>query len=222
MVRLLLSVVLVLIGTYAAAQGPNGVFLIAKPDLDDPNFRQTVVLVTQAEDYRTVGVVINRPGKRKLADIVSEDIDASAYKDDVYIGGPIMLRTLVAVFTAESAPLAPAFQVLRSLYMSMHPDNVKQLLASEGRRYRLYAGFSGWAPMQLKGEFDGEGWYVLPADADMVFRRDTSGLWDELIERVRARKTRAPGMEISPGFLLSTARVEKNLSLGPEAVGAWW
>jgi putative transcriptional regulator len=77
--------------------------------------------------------------------------------------------------------------------MTLHPDNVKMLLSSDDRRYRLYAGFSGWAPRQLESEFDREGWFVLPADADSVFRADTAGLWEELVERVRALKTRTPG-----------------------------
>ena len=43
------------------AEAPNAILLVAKPDLQDPNFRETVVLVTQAADASTVGVILNRP-----------------------------------------------------------------------------------------------------------------------------------------------------------------
>ena len=74
MTRLLAACVLALCGTLAAAQAPggaprpNGVFLIAKPELTDPNFIRTVVLVTQTEDFSTVGVIINRPTTLRLSD----------------------------------------------------------------------------------------------------------------------------------------------------------
>ena len=194
-VRALSAAVLLLCGALAAAQGqpqaqsagPNGVFLIARPGLADPNFARTVVLVTQAEDFSTVGVIINRPTTLRLSDFVADaQLETGKYRDPVFLGGPVMRQALVAVFQAEAPPAAPAFHVLRTLYMTMHTDNVKALLASDGRRYRLYAGFAGWSPRQLEGEFNREGWFVLPADEAIVFRADMNGLWEELVERAQA------------------------------------
>jgi putative transcriptional regulator len=196
MTRLLAACALLLCGTFAAAQGPgatgspNGGFLVAKPHLLDPNFSRTVVLVTQAEDFSTVGVIINRPTMLKLSDFISEGgVETGKYRDRVFLGGPVMRNALVAVFQSETPPAAPAFHVLRKLYLTMHPDNMKALLESTNRRYRLYAGFSGWAPRQLESEFDREGWFVLPADEEVVFRKDTDGIWEELMQRAQALKT---------------------------------
>ena len=200
--RWLAALVLLVAGAIAAAQdsgsgghpgGPNGVFLVAKPELVDPNFSRTVVLVTQTEDYSTVGVVINRPTVLKLADFVADPkLDTGKYRDRLYLGGPVMRNALIAVFQSDTRPEAAAFHVLRKLYITMHPDNMLMLLSSEDRRYRLYAGFSGWAPRQLESEFNREGWYVLPADEEVLFRKDMNGVWEEMVERVRALKTRAP------------------------------
>lgn len=196
--RRLAALVLLMWAASAAAQapspsGPNGVFLVAKPELADPNFARAVVLVTQTEDSSTVGVIINRPTVAKLADFVADPrIETAKYKDRLFLGGPVMRNALVAVFQSDERPGAPAFHVLRNLYLTMHPDNVTMLLSSADRRYRLYAGFAGWAPRQLAGEFEREGWFVLPADEDILFRKDTEGLWEEMLQRVRALKTRAP------------------------------
>jgi putative transcriptional regulator len=187
------------------AQGPNGVFLIAKPELADPNFARTVVLVTQTEDSSTVGVIINRPTVLKLAEFIADPkIETGKYKDRLYLGGPVMRNALIAVFQSEARPAAPAFHVLRKLYITMHPDNVTALLSSGDRRYRLYAGFAGWAPRQLESEFDREGWFVLPADEEVLFRADTAGVWEEMLRRVRALKTRAPG-DGSPDYIVKSA-----------------
>ena len=186
------------------ASRPNGIFLIAKPELADPNFRRTVVLATQTEDAQTIGVIINRPTRTKLPELLPDDPAAANYRDPVYSGGPVMQRVLISVFRSNTPPPAPAFQVRRDLYLSMHPDNLKLLLGTPGAQYRLYAGFSGWAPRQLESEFERDGWYVLQADPDIVFRKNTEGMWEELLQRALARKTktRSPAWErgLGPGY----------------------
>ena len=133
-----------------AQEAPNAILLVAKPGLADPNFRETVVLVTQALDGSTVGVILNRPLPRKH----------EKTGDTVYFGGPVMREVLVALYRSERPPDASAFHVLKGVYLTMHPVNIERLLAKRGRGYRLYAGFSGWAPGQLESELAREGWYV--------------------------------------------------------------
>jgi putative transcriptional regulator len=169
---------------------PNGALLVAQPGLLDPNFRQTVVLVTQRPDGSTVGVILNRPTQLELAPLVP-GMPAANYKDALYFGGPVMRRSVVAVFESAAPPASSAFHVLRNVYLSMHETNIARLLESGAARYRVYVGFSGWAPGQLESEFAREGWYVLPADPQVVFRRDTQGLWEELVARALGRQARA-------------------------------
>lgn len=187
-----------LAATLAQAQQPspaNGLFLVAKPGLVDPNFSRTVVLVTQTEDFRTVGVIVNRPTKIALSNFHSPDLAIGNYRQPVFFGGPVMRNALVAVFRSEAPPPAAAFHVLKNLYLTMHEQNVAALLADPQAKYRLFAGFSGWAPRQLESEMQREGWYVLPADEASVFREDTSSLWDELVARATGPKAMlTPGL----------------------------
>lgn len=193
MLRVLLLVLLGLLPAAAAAQQPappNSLLLIAKPTLLDPNFARTVVLVTQAEDASTVGVILNRPLQEKLQAFLPPDLSGENYKDRVYQGGPVMRRVILSVFRSATPPAAPAFPVLKGIYLTMHPVNIRALLADPAGQYRLYAGFSGWAPNQLQSEFMRDGWHVLPADAETVFRTDTGGMWEELLRRAtRPRPT---------------------------------
>ena len=170
---------------------PNGVFLVAKPGLPDPNFSETVVLVTQTEDASTVGVIINRPTTLELRQLLPGDEVAGNYRGAIFFGGPVMPQAVVALFRSESPPAAPAFHVLKDLYLTMHPDNIKALLANGDRQYRLYVGFAGWVPRQLAGEFEREGWHVAPADAETVFRDDLDELWEELVRRAEKRPVNA-------------------------------
>jgi putative transcriptional regulator len=158
---------------------PNSLLLVATPELGDPNFRQTVVLVTQAPDWSTVGVILNRP-----TDAKHEATGAALYE-----GGPVMRPVTLALFRSDTPPPAPAFRVLPEVYLSMHPENVEKL-APRSARFRLFAGFSGWAPGQLRAEIERDGWYLLPASEELLFRSDTSGLWRELLDTARRKKTR--------------------------------
>ena len=163
----------------AAAQQelpPNGLLLVAKPSLVDRNFTRSVVLVTQAPDYSTVGVILNRPTSVRYQG------------KPIWAGGPVMRQVVVALFRSEQAPENAAFHVLKNVYLSMHPQIVDALIADGKARYRLYSGFSGWAPRQLESEFGRDGWYVLPADEATIFREDMGGLWEELLARAAKPK----------------------------------
>ncbi len=186
-IRLLVAACLLAPGWIRAQQTlpANGLFLIAKPTLIDPNFARTVVLVTQTEDASTVGVIINRPTTLKLQQLLSRDLPTENYREPIFYGGPVMRRALVSLFRSDAVPEKAAFHVLKGVYLTMHQDNIEKLLMDPQARYRLYAGFSGWAPRQLESEFMRDGWHVLPADEATIFREKLDGLWEELLERAQ-------------------------------------
>jgi len=169
---------LTLLGAASALAQPNALLLVAKPGLADPNFSRSVVLVTPSDDGSTVGVILNRPaGKNSL-------------------GGPVMREVQIALFAADEPPRAAAFRVLPNVYLSMHPQIVLPLARMNGTnpRVRIFSGFAGWTPGQLAAEIDSGSWYVLRASEELLFRKDTTGMWEELLEKargVRARTRRA-------------------------------
>jgi len=164
---------------------PNGLFLIAKPALVDPNFRHSVVLVTQAPDGTTVGFIINRPSNRSLAQILPDSEVFKRFTEPLYIGGPVQREDLFAVFRTKEKPEG-ALNVLDDVAFALDPAVVEKLMHSPPARVRFFNGYAGWAPGQLAVELERGGWYVLNADADTVFRKDMDTLWEELIKRVRA------------------------------------
>ena len=168
---------------------PNGILLVARPGMPDPNFSETVVLVTWTEDQSTVGVVLNRPSVQRLVDIAPNWPGAADFKQQIYAGGPVMRQVLVAVFESENEPKARAFRALPHVYISMHPGNLEPLIARPPARMRLFAGFSGWAPQQLESEVDRGTWFMLRATEDVIFRKDTAGMWRELVEKAQGSRT---------------------------------
>jgi putative transcriptional regulator len=189
---LLLAALLAPVASAQTGDSANGLFLIASPGLADPNFRRSVVLVTQAADGSSVGFIVNRPGARSLAQILPENEVLKRFTEPLYLGGPVEAAGLFAVFRARDNPPG-ALRVLDDVSFALEPAVVEQLLHAPPQRVRFFNGYAGWAPGQLALELDRGGWFVLNADADSVFRQDMSTLWQELLLRVNAITASAPG-----------------------------
>jgi putative transcriptional regulator len=157
----------------------TAIVLVARPGLADPNFRETVIVVTRAPDASTVGVILNRPTKTR----------SDKFKQPLYAGGPVMQQVVLAMFEAAEPPNDAAFEVLPHVYLTMHPRNIDALANRPPKRVRLFSGFAGWAPRQLEDEVAGGSWYALPASEAVLFRQDTSGLWRELVDQASGART---------------------------------
>jgi putative transcriptional regulator len=167
-----------LLASPAGAQ-TSGIVLVAKPGLADPNFRETVIVITRAPEGSTVGVILNRPTPVRLA----------KFAQPLYFGGPVMQEAVLAMFAADEPPKDAAFEVLPHVYLTLHPRNIEALAARRGERVRLFSGFAGWAPRQLEAEIAEGSWYALRATEALLFRKDTSGLWRELVDQASGART---------------------------------
>jgi putative transcriptional regulator len=189
--RLLLAAALALAAHPALAQQPeHGFFLVAKPSLLDPNFERTVVLVANAPDGATLGVIINRPTEHSLANILPGNPTLAKFTEPLYFGGPVERVGLFAVFRAKESP-GESYPVGDDVHIALLPPTVEQLLLNPPAQVRFFSGYSGWAPGQLANELQRGDWWVFDADADTVFRKDTSTLWEELSSRARSITARA-------------------------------
>ena len=183
-----LALLLLFLAARAAAE-PGAIVLVAKPGLPDPNFSETVVLVTRGSEGNPIGVILNRPTKLRVRDIAPSFAGAENYTPPVYAGGPVMREVLVALYATSAPPAHAAFEVLPGVYLTLHPANIEALLAAPPERARIYAGFSGWAPEQLEAEIESGGWYVMRASEALLFRMDTTDMWSELVAKLGGART---------------------------------
>lgn len=175
---------------WAVAQEPplaNGVFLVAKPDLLDPNFQETVVLITEpAVGVGPLGVIVNRPFGARLSEVVPDAPKIPEQFDAIYGGGPVARNRLLFLVRTQQRP-ERSLRVLADVYLSGDPAILGQVERGELIAFRAYAGYSSWAPGQLQREILIGGWYVVQADAEIIFSSEPSTIWAELIRRVAAR-----------------------------------
>jgi len=185
-VRILIAAVLAAAAHVAVAQAPaGGFFLVAKPSILDSNFSRSVVLVTQSADGAILGVILNRPTKQSLAEILPGNERLARFTAPLHFGGPVEPAGLFAVFRG-TGDAGPSFQVIDDVRLALQPATVEQLLLKPPEALRLFVGYAGWAPGQLDGELARGDWWTVKADVDTIFRKNTDTLWDELSRRAQS------------------------------------
>lgn len=173
------------------AQPMKSILLVARKNLPDPFFRDSVVLVTRSGGSVPVGVIVNHPTDVPLSRVFS-DIERLRSRDEtLFFGGPVMPEQLLVVFRAAVPPTA-AIEVLDGVYMSLSRELLRGLLGRENpvEALRVFAGHAGWAPGQLESEVARGDWHLVTADARMVLEMEPEKLWKELERRASATTVR--------------------------------
>ena len=179
-------IALLAVAPLVQAQAPTkAVFLVARPGMPDPNFRETVVLVVQAEGGgEATGVIINRPSTHSLAELLPSE-RFEAFTEPIFFGGPVAQQGLFALFQSDKYS-GTAIPFLPGVWFAVLPDSVDALVGKPPARIRFFSGYSGWAPGQLQGELDRGDWLVVDADVKTPFLKDTKSLWQDMVRKARA------------------------------------
>ena len=182
----LLAVLLFLLSGAAAAQSRDeAIVLVAHPAFRDLEYRQTVLIAAPMPDGGHVGVILNRPTKRSLGSLFPEHEPSKKVIDPVYYGGPFSRGALVALVRTDHTPGAGSVPLMRNLYMTFRANTIDHVIETTPNEARYFVGYVTWRPGELRSEIDRGLWSVLDADVEMVFRKDTDGLWEELLQQTR-------------------------------------
>ena len=185
----LLTLLAAAAGAHAQARDDEAVFLVAHPAFRDLDYRQTVLIAAPAPNGGHVGVILNRPTRRSLGSLFPEHEPSKKVVDPVFYGGPFSRGALVALVKADAHPGTGSVPLMKNLYLAFRANTIDQIIESAPNDARFYVGYVGWRPGELKGEIDRGLWSVIGADLETVFRKDTEGLWEELLQssrRIRA------------------------------------
>ncbi len=169
-----------------AADGDDAVVLVAAPALRDPDYRQAVVVAVPIEGDRHVGVIVNRPTRRSLSSLFPEHEPSKKVIEPVYYGGPMSRGAVVAVVRTEKNLGRGSIGLTREMFLAMTVNIVDRVIEEIPNNARYYVGYIVWRPGELRLEIDRKLWHVVNADADIVFRKDTHGLWEEMMRLARA------------------------------------
>lgn len=165
----------------------RGLLLVAHPNLTDPNFQQTVVLICEHGAQGTLGIILNRP----TAVLLSEALpNVSVLKGTSYVlfaGGPVRPEAVLMLFRVVEAP-DRLREVLAHVYLGSSRDVLERVITKPNptETFRAYAGYAGWAPGQLEFEMAMGSWALIEADPSSIFDKAPETLWEEMTEALQA------------------------------------
>lgn len=173
-----------------AADPMRSILLVARKDMRDPNFRDSVVLVLQGP-AAPMGVIINKPLEIPLSKALPRGERLGKRDDRLFYGGPVQLDEVVFVFRSAKAR-EDVLRVTDDIYLGWNREILDELLARDEplEGLRIFAGHAGWAPGQLESEIARGDWHLERADAAAIFGKRPERLWPELIRKASGTKIR--------------------------------
>lgn len=143
----------------------TGSILVAHPCLLDPNFRRSIVFVSQHNpDEGATGFVLNRP----LPYSTETGIP-------MFFGGPVGTdETLLASLQWRENPTIVAFRTFPE------PDGNSSKEGWE-RGLRIFEGFSGWSTGQLEKEIEENTWLVIPPTRELIEMKNHEAAWRDIM-----------------------------------------
>jgi putative transcriptional regulator len=165
------------------------VMLMAMPQVLDPFFHRSVVLLLHHEDEGSFGFIVNRPTGIKVAEILKGmDVGWEGGDEAVaYFGGPVQPQLGTVLFSPvlqESGPEDTATEIAPGLALTQHIGDLSRLAEAPPEQFRLLLGYAGWGEGQLMEEILRNDWLTAPVSGDLIFAPDPERVWDAALRSV--------------------------------------
>jgi putative transcriptional regulator len=156
------------------------ILLVARAELPDSSFKDSVVLVMNNIGPVPAGVIINRPTRIAVSHLFPDLESLARLHDKLYFGGPVEIASVSFLFRADTPP-EHATQVLAGVYFSTNRELLRKLLGRDKPMdgLRIFIGHSGWALGQLEAEITRGDWTLAPAETNAIFDGKSEHPWPE-------------------------------------------
>jgi putative AlgH/UPF0301 family transcriptional regulator len=163
------------------------VLLVAKRNLHDRLYGATILIAKPMGDERHVGFIVNRPTTMTLGKLFPSHAPSQKVVDPVYLGGPTGPEVIFAMVKGRDNPGGRSIQLTPGLYLAFDSSVVDRIIETQPQQARFFAGMVLWAPGELAEEVRRGLWYVLDPQPDILLRKTTDGLWEDLVERAERK-----------------------------------
>ncbi len=170
------------------------VLLVSMPQMIDPKFSKTVVLLAEYGAHGAFGLVLNRRMLEPAQSIVTADQPLRIHpKMHLFTGGPVE-PTRAWVLTAKSELDTEALEVMSGVYLSASPALIRKTLESApDPAVRMVVGYAGWGAGQLDVELAESSWLLAPVESDLIFTIPLDDMWETAIRRLGAEPSMLQG-----------------------------
>jgi putative transcriptional regulator len=162
--------------------------LLSMPQLLDPNFAKSVVLLCEHAPEGAFGLVVNRPSDIAAAEAVRLEPPVKEPNElPLHIGGPVEPER-GWILTSQAPELVEHRSLGAGLFLSASPVLLRRALTTRPlpKRTIVLAGYAGWGPGQLDQELAESAWLIMPVELDLIFEIPSSAAWEMAIRRLGA------------------------------------
>jgi len=167
----------------------TGSFLIAEPNLYDPNFYHTVIFLIQHTQEGALGFILNRILENPLKEVIEDITDPGLANTPMGWGGPVHENYLFVLHNGipgeyrSSESIEPEKDVIFEPNHHLIKSYLHDKTESVDPEFRLlpFAGCSGWGPGQLERELSEKIWTPLPFNRQLLFGENKEELWKEAL-----------------------------------------
>lgn len=146
----------------------QGHLLVSHPQMMDPNFHHTVVLITKEENDGASGLILNRAGpvttKNLWKETFKEEMDVEGW---VHSGGPVYGGKTPIMALHKNEKFSEQM-VTSGVFLTFSKPVLRELMKEEGD-CRIFLGSSGWQPGQLENELNAGVWFLAEPDTEDLF-----------------------------------------------------
>ena len=164
----------------------TGQLLIAMPSMSDPRFERTVVYMCAHSEEGAMGLVINKSLESLSFTDLLEQLGVEDSEADMTIlsGGPVETGRGFVLHSSDY-DREGSLTVSDDIRLTATIDVLKAIAVGHGPQKRLLAlGYAGWAPGQLEGEIQDNGWLTAPADDGILFDGALESKWSRAIAKL--------------------------------------
>ena len=147
-------------------------FLIAMPNMVDPNFHGSLTYICEHNEQGALGVVVNRPIELDLSTLFEQiglPLPERLHSDIVYFGGPVQTER---GFVLHTPPLTfnSTLTVSNAVSLTTSKDVLEAVSQGGGpAKFMVSLGYAGWSPGQLEEELKQNAWLSVAADPQVIF-----------------------------------------------------
>lgn len=158
--------------------------LLAMPQMQDPNFSRTVVLLCKHEEEGAMGLVLNRRTDTRASTLIELDPPPAGDSGlDIWVGGPVEpQRGWILLGYHPGAP--ESVTVCEGLYLSASSDVLRRLIEGQSERnaeHRFLLGYAGWGGGQLDSELAASAWLTADVSKQLIFGTPPERMWETAI-----------------------------------------
>lgn len=161
-----------------------GDLLVAGVAISDGVFDGSVILLLDADEAGTVGVVLNRISPVELGSALPNWANLVSAPQTLFDGGPVSQQGAVCLaetWADEDEP--PGWRRVFGRVGLLNLDTPVEIADGAYRNLRIFAGYAGWDAGQLENELTFDMWHVVPALLTDPFDADPETLWRRVLRR---------------------------------------